>query len=213
MKLKKNLFRTAGLTLIVLTLCLSLAACGGAAPGAGGSSAAIDETYNVMAATYFDEIGWYQNEIFSLQLSTDGTYQLFFNTNRFGAEDYAMRGLRTITYTGKYTSAASADGEPSHLDVSLEAPTQMTWDQQGKGFTRVQTLPGNFFINTSAWTDAMGLIYDPEGSGKTAADFLAEFGKAMTLTVEKPSLDAEDPTLASRIVGLPEMGILNEAEG
>ena len=213
MKTKKSLTRTLGLLLAVLTLSLSLAACGGAAQSSGGSSPAIDTAYTVMNASYIDGIGWYQNELYSLELNANGTYHLFFNTCRFGAEDYDMRGLRTISYVGKYTSATSADGEPSHLDVSLEAPTQISWDQQGKGFTRVQTLPGNFYINTSAWTDAMGEVYDPEGSGKTAADFLAEFGKAMTLTVEKPSLDAEDPTLASRIVGLPEMGILNEAEG
>jgi hypothetical protein len=215
--MKKTIFRTLALTLALLALSTGMAACGGSGPaassGAASAPAAIENTYNILRATYIEAIGWYQNEIYSLELNNDGTYHLLYNTNRFGAEDYDMRGLRTIAYTGKYTSKASEDGEPAHLDVSLEAPTQIAWDQQGKGFTRVQTLPGNFFINTSAWTDAMTGIYDPANNSKKAADFLAEFGKAMTLTVENPALDPEDTTLTCRIIGVPDMGLLLEAEG
>lgn len=208
--MKKSLLKIASLALAALTLCLTLTACGGAG---SGSSAGIKSTYNTIRVSHIDAMGWYTDEVYSLQLNGDNTYQLYFNTNRFGGEDYDMRGIRTITYTGKYTSAASADGEPTHLDVSLEVPTQITWEQHGKGFTRVQTLPGVFFINTSDWTDAMTAAYDPSGNAKKASDFLAEFGKAMTLTVEDPSLDAEDTTLTYRIVTLPDLGIAYEAEG
>jgi hypothetical protein len=35
----------------------------------------------------------------------------------------------------------------------------------------------------------------------------------MTLTVENPALDPEDTTLTCRIIGVPDMGLLLEAEG
>ena len=38
-----------------------------------------------------------------------------------------------------------------------------------------------------------------------ASDFLAEFGKAVTITVEDPSLDPEDSTLTYRILEAPEL--------
>lgn len=201
--MKKKLTRILSLALAALTLTLGIAACGGSG-SAAGKSAAIDKTFTTIRASYIDAIGWYTDEVFTLELNSNGTYQLIYHTNRFGAEDHDMRAVRTITYAGKYTSAASADGEPSHLDVSMEAPTEITWEQHGKGFSRVAVMPGTFFVNTSAWTDAMSAVYDPAGSGKKAADFLSEFGKAMTLTVEDSSLDAEDTTLSNRIVTLPD---------
>ena len=57
----------------------------------------------------------------------------------------------------------------------------------------------------------MTAVYDPEGNIKKAEDFLAEFGKAVTITVEDPSLDTEDPTLTYRIVTVPDMGLSLEA--
>lgn len=205
---KKLLRKFAGMALVA-GMALGLVACGG---NKDGSAATISNTYNLNRAEYIDGIGWYQNETFTLELNADDTYQLYFNTVRFGAEDCDMRGLRTITYSGTYTVADSTDGEPSHKDVTLSAPTQITWDQQGKGFTRVQTLPGNFFINTSEWTDAMTAQYDPEGNSKGAEEFLAEFGVERTITVENPSVSPDDTTLAYRIVTAPDMGIMNESE-
>ena len=58
----------------------------------------------------------------------------------------------------------------------------------------------------------MTAIYDVENNTKGASDFLAEFGKAMTITVEDASVDPEDTTLTNRIVTLPDMGILLEEE-
>lgn len=202
----KKLSKVICLAVAALTLCLCLSACGGGA----SSSGAIANTYNTIRVSLIEEMGWYTDELYSLQLNDNDTYTLFFNTNRFGGEDFDMRGIRTITYSGKYTSAPSADGEPTHLDISLEVPTQITWEQHGKGFSRVQTLPGVFFINTSDWTDAMTAAYDPAGSAKTAKDFLAEFGKALTVTVEEPSLAPDDTTLTCRIVTIPDLGILYE---
>ena len=205
----KRITKIMSCAMAALMLCLSLAACGGS--GSSGSGA-IKTTFTTIRPAAIEAMGWYTDEVFTLQLNDNNTYQLIYHTNRFGGEDLEMRGVRTITFFGKCTSAPSADGEPSHLDISMEAPTQITWEQHGKGFTRVQTLPGIFFINTSAWTDAMTAIYDVENNTKGASDFLAEFGKAMTITVEDASVDPEDTTLTNRIVTLPEMGILFEVE-
>lgn len=204
----KKILKALSLALAVVMMMATLAACGSDG-GKSGGSANVSKTYNLQGnVNYIDAIGWYHEEIYTLQLNSNDTYQLYFNTNRFGAEDCDMRGLRTIIYTGKYTSAASSDGEPSHLDVNLEAATQIVWEQHGKGFTRVDTLPGDpLFFNTAEWTDAMTASYDPDGNAKGASDFLAEFAKAMTITVEDPSLDTQDTTLTYRIVGVPDLGI------
>lgn len=204
MKMGKNFLRKIAILAVTAVMALSLAACGGSKGGT------VQNTFTTTKATLIEGIGWYHNETYTLELNSDKTYQLYFSTVRFGAEDYDMRGLRTITYTGTYTEAASADGEPSHKDVTLAAPTQITWDQQGKGFTRVETMPGNFFINTANWTDAMTLMYDPEGATKGAAEFLAEFGAERVVTVEDSSVDPADTTLSCRLVTLPELGIANE---
>lgn len=207
--MKKPLFKTISLVLVSLVIVLGLTACGGA--GASGSSASIANTYTTIRSSLIEEMGWYTNEVFTLELNENGTYQLYYNSNRFGGEDLDMRGVRTITYSGKYTAQASEDGEPSHQDVNLEAPTQITWEQHGKGFGRVATLPGVFSINTSAWTDTMTGVYDPEGNTKGAKEFLAEFAQPMTLTVEDPSTSPDDTTLSYRIVTLPDTSNLFES--
>lgn len=199
----KNAKKLVCMVLAVALLALCLTACGEKAPAAP-TAATIDHTFNTMQGNYIDGIGWYHVDMYHLNLNKDGTYVMQFVSNRFGAEDYDMRGLRTITYSGTYTSAASADGEPSHFDVTLAAATQITWDQQGKGFTRVATLPGNFFINTADWTEAMTTL-----TGTTSEEVLANFAKELTVTVENPAVDPEDNTLASRFVTLPDLGIDN----
>ncbi|MGX8699013.1 MAG: hypothetical protein ACSW8F_03670 [bacterium] len=193
----KKLTRILALSLAVVMLCLSLAAC-------GEKPATTQNTFTTIRVSRIDAMNWYTDEVFTLKLNSDSTYELTCFADRFGGEDFDMRGVRTLIYTGKYTIAASADGEPSHKDVSLEAATEISWEQHGKGFSRVPVMPGTFYVNTSAWTAEMSAVYDPENSTKGAADFLAEFAKPMTLTVEDPSTDLEDTTLAYRLVTLPD---------
>ena len=69
-------------------------------------------------------------------------------------------------------------------------------------------MPGNFFINTADWTEAMTTL-----TGTTAEEVLANFAKEVTVTVENPAVDPEDNTLASRFVTLPEALIVNNGEG
>ena len=51
----------------------------------------------------------------------------------------------------------------------------------------------------------MSVLYDPDNNTKGAKEFLAEFAKAQTLTVEDPSVDPEDTTLSYRLVTLPDV--------
>ena len=59
-------------------------------------------------------------------------------------------------------------------------------------------------FDTANWTDAMTTIAFPSGSEDGAADFLSTYGKAMTVTVEDPSLYQEDTSLSYRIVSMTE---------
>jgi hypothetical protein len=199
----KKINKIAALTLTMLLLALTLAGC-------GGSASKTLNSYNTIRVSRIDEMNWYTEEVFGLVLNSDNTYELTCHANRFGGEDFDMRGIRTIIYTGKYTIAPSADGEPSHKDVSLEPATEISWEQHGKGFSRVATMPGTFYINTSNWTADMSAVYDPENSTKGAKEFLAEFAVAQTLTVEDPSVDLEDTTLSYRLVTLPDTAGLYE---
>ena len=201
----KKFGKIIALALAVMLLALSLAGC-------GESAAKTQNSFNTIRVSRIDEMNWYTVEVFGLVLNSDNTYELTCHTNRFGGEDFEMRGIRTIIYTGKYSIAPSADGEPSHKDVSLEPATEISWEQHGKGFSRVATMPGTFYVNTSNWTQDMSVIYDPDNNTKGAKEFLAEFGIAQTLTVEDPSVDPEDTTLSYRLVTLPDTAALYEAQ-
>ena len=55
-------------------------------------------------------------------------------------------------------------------------------------------------LDTANWTDAMTTLAFPAGSEDGSADFLAKYGKEITMTVEDPSLSPDDTTLSYRIV-------------
>lgn len=176
---------------------LSFTACG------SSNGNALKATYMTSKATYLDAIAWYSNEDVMLVTREDSTYELYYKRDVFGTTDPGMKGEKTIVYTGKYTSTASADGDASHLDLSLEAPTRIYMEQHGKAFGR-DAINVNVMLDTANWTDSMTTIAFPSGSQNGAADFLAKYGKAMTITVEDPSLYTEDTTLSYRIVSMPE---------
>ena len=180
----------------------ALTACGGSGDSSA-TAASSGKPTKMFDTTSFSlssgQMSWYFITSYQLILTGSDTYELNYN---LGAEDGTARGSRHIIFSGKYTSAASSDGEKSHVDYSLEAPTSILLTQEGKRWTRSW---GNCAFDTDNWTDAMTAIYDAEGNSKKASDFLAEFGKAVTITVEDPSLDPEDSTLTYRILEAPEL--------
>ena len=185
----------------------ALTACGGSGSSAAAVSSSAKPTKMFDMTTFSlssGQMSWYFITSYQLILTGSDTYELNYNLNTFGTDDGTARGSRHIIFSGKYTSAASSDGEKSHVDYSLEAPTSILWTQEGKLWTRSW---GNCAFNTDSWTDTMTAAYDAEGNSKKAADFLAEVGSAMTITVEDPSIDPEDSTLTYRILEAPELNL------
>ena len=177
---------------------MTFAACGGSS---GGND--MENTFMTSKATYLDAIAWYANEDIMLVTREGDVYELYYKKDIFGTTDPGMKGEKTIIYTGTYTSAPSADGDTTHLDLSLEAPTRIYMEQHGKAFGR-DVYNVNCMFDTANWTDAMTTIAFPSGSEDGAADFLSTYGKAMTVTVEDPSLYQEDTSLSYRIVSMTE---------
>lgn len=186
---------TAGTLAVVMAL--SMTGC------SGGGSGDYTATYMISEANYMDGIGWYSNEDVMLVTNSDNTYDLYFKKDVFGTTDPGIKGNKTIVYSGNYTSEASADGDATHLDITLEAPTRIYFEQHGKAYGR-NVYAGNMMLDTANWTDAMTTLAFPSGSEDGAADFLAKYAKEMTLTVEDPSLSPDDTTLSYRITAMPE---------
>ena len=196
-----------------LTVCAAVAgtaaltACGGSGDSAATAASSSKPTKMFDTASFrlsSGQMSWYFITSYQLVITGADTYQLVYSVNAFGADDQSARGSRHIIFSGKYTSAASSDGEKAHVDYSLEAPTSILLTQEGKMWTRSW---GNCAFDTDNWTDTMTATYDVEGNSKKAADFLAEVGSAMTITVEDPSIDPEDSTLTYRILEAPELNL------
>ena len=185
-------------TAMIAGTVMTFAACGGSS---GGND--MENTFMTSKATYLDAIAWYANEDIMLVTREGDVYELYYKKDIFGTTDPGMKGEKTIIYTGTYTSAPSADGDTTHLDLSLEAPTRIYMEQHGKAFGR-DVYNVNCMFDTANWTDAMTTIAFPSGSEDGAADFLSTYGKTMTVTVEDPSLYQEDTSLSYRIVSMTE---------
>ena len=181
-------------------LSISLIGCSSSDSGSSGStSAVIDTTYMISDNDYYESVGWYVNMDVMLVTYTDGTYELYYKEDTFGTTDPGIKGNKTIIYSGTFTSEESADGEASHLDLSLEAPTRIYFEQHGKAFG-YNAYSGALLLDTANWTDDMTTVAFPSGSDDGAADFLAKYAQSMTITVEDPSLLPEDTSLTYRIV-------------
>lgn len=195
---KTDFSKTAAAVALSAACLLPLTACAG-----GGTASGITATYMMSEATYLDEIAWYSNEDVMLVTRGADTYELYYKRDVFGTTDPGVKGEKTIVYTGTYASAASADGDATHLDLTLSAPTRIYMEQHGKAFGR-DAISTNVMLDTDNWTDAMTTVVFPAGSEDGAADFLSQYGREMTITVEDPSLSPDDTTLSYRIVSMPE---------
>ena len=192
--------KTVFTLLLVATICfasLTMISC-------GSDSGTLENMYMLSVPTKIEEIDWYTLDNYSLELLSGDKYRLVYKTDIFGGSDLVMKGNRTLIFWGDCASAPSADGEPSHLDIALQAPTRIFYEQHGKRWGRhVDFLSGDLLIDTAAWTDLMTQIYDPEATAKGAEEFLAENAHPMTVTVENPSLVPEDSSLVYRITEAP----------
>ena len=199
----KKFVRTLALLLTVAALCLSLTAC-------GGGSASLSKAFVGSDSYYIDGIGWYSSQVYTLKVNSDNTYELTYQQHIFGTTDPGVKGLRTIIYTGKCSSSASSDGWETHVDYKLEPAERIYFEQHEKGYGR-SAIAGHIVLDTANWTDAMTQAWDAEGGTKGAKEFLNEFAETLTITVEDPTLDAEDVSLGFRIVTNPELKLLAAA--
>ena len=199
----KKIAKTLALVLTVAALCLSLTAC-------GGGSASLSKAFVGSDSFYIDAIGWYSSQVYTLKINSDNTYELTYQEHIFGTTDPGVKGLRTIIYTGKCSSSASSDGWETHVDYKLEPAERIYFEQHEKGYGR-SAIAGHIVLDTANWTDAMTQAWDAEGGTKGAKEFLSEFAETLTVTVEDPTLDAEDVSLGFRIVTNPELKLLAAA--
>lgn len=200
----KKFVKALALVMSALTLCLTLTACG------GSGSAGLSKAFTGGDSRYLDGIGWYASDVYTLKINADSTYELTFQEHIFGTTDPGIKGMRTIIYTGKCTSAASADGWETHVDYTLQPAERIYFEQHEKGYGR-SALSGHMVLDSANWTDAMTQNFDPEGGAKGAKEFLSEFAETLTITVEDPALDPEDVSLGCRIVTTPELKLLSSA--
>ena len=199
----KKLVKALSLSMAVVLLCLTLSAC-------GEKAATLSKVFTGGEASYIDGIGWYSSDVYTLKLNSDNSYELTYQEYIFGTTDPGSKGLRTVIYTGKYTAGASADGWETHQDVKLEPAASIYFEQHEKGYGR-SAISGHCVVDTNNWTAAMTELLDPENNAMDAKAFLAAYAEALTITVEDPSLDAEDPSLGYRIVTLPELKLISAA--
>ena len=187
------------LVLLACTLCLSvLASC-------GASSNEVARTmYSTNRGGFLESINWYFNTNYILSVYADDTYELIVKCGVFRPSGEAV-GDKTIIYTGTCKTAASADGDPTHLDVTISPATRIVMEQHGKCWGRMD-INVNTLLDTGNWTDSMTKTAIPEGAEDGAAAFLAKYAKSAVFTVQDMSLAPDDPTLvAYEIVGLPDV--------
>ena len=199
----KKIAKLLSLSLALVLLCTSLSAC-------GKSESGPSKIYTGGTAAYLDGVGWYDSVVDTLKLNADGSYELTYQLYRFGTTDPGSKGLRTVIYTGTYTTAAAADGWETHRDVTLAPATHIYFEQHEKGFGRA-AIAGHCVIDTDNWTADMTTLLDPENNAMDAEAFLTEYAETITVTVEDPSLDTEDPSLGYRILELPELKLVTAA--
>ncbi len=173
--------------------------------GCGASSKEASRTmYSTNRGGYLESIDWYFNTNYILSVYSDDTYELLVKCGVFRLSGDPV-GDKTIIYTGNCTTAASADGDPTHLDVTINPATRIVMEQHGKCWGRMD-INVNTLLDTANWTDSMTSAAIPESTEDGAAAFLEKYAQSAVFTVQDMSLAPEDPTLvAYEIVGLPDV--------
>ena len=183
----KNIVRTLA---IAMVLCL-MASVALAAPAA---------TYTTSSAYLVDAVGWWFNNDVMLVLNDDGaTYDLYYKLDIFGTTDPGLKGVKTVIYSGTYTSAPSADGDANHLDITLNTVDRIYLEQHEKAFGRQEIVNYPAVLDTANWTAE----YSEVVAMCTAEEFLAEYSADVVggvITVEDVLLDIDNVELSTKIV-------------
>lgn len=192
--------RFARLTALVLALMLAMSI----------ASVALADSYYTVSANYLvDAVGWWFNDNVSLFVNQEeGSYTLLYKQDIFGTTDPGIKGNKTVIYTGTCAVAPAADGETSHLDVTLNTVDSVMLEQHGKAFGR-QVLNFDMLLDSSNWDEMMDEIY-----GDTAEAFVTNHAKlaGTVITVQDLTLDYDDVTLSNRILEMPDLTLIDITE-
>ena len=185
-------------TALVAAACVVMGACSGSGKTLTGSYSY--HKYSEMAYG----LGWKIVDSYTLETYSDDSYVLTYKQDYFG-DDFENRGLNFTVTTGTYTSTASADGDTTHLDLTLSAADTVIYTASGKIATN-----GVFTLNSEKWNAKMTENYKliaEEGaatdSDSAARDsFIEQYGGGYTVTIQEPSLDAEVPNLFAQMISI-----------
>lgn len=161
------------------------------------AAVSADRMYSSFSNFLVDEVGWYFVNDYTLKVNAEaGTYELMYKNDIFGTVDPGIKGVKNVVYTGTCTVAPAADGEASHLDVTIDSVDSIWFEQHEKAFGR-QVLNYSMVLDTENWDDIMEEMY-----GDSCEAFLENHQApvGLTITVEDLSLDYDDVTLVNRIV-------------
>ena len=185
-------------TALVAAACVVMGACSGSGKTLTGSYSY--HKYSEMAYG----LGWKIVDSYTLETYSDDSYVLTYKQDYFG-DDFENRGLNFTVTTGTYTSTASADGDTTHLDLTLSAADTVIRIESGKIAQN-----GIFTLNSEKWNSKMtesytllageGASFDSDDAAKEA--FIAQFGGGYTVIIQEPSLDAEVPNLFAQIISI-----------
>ena len=183
----KNIVRTLA---IALVLCMM----------ASMALAAPKSTYTTSSAYLVDAVGWwFNNDVMLVLNDDDATYDLYFKLDIFGTTDPGLKGVKTVIYSGTYTSASSADGDANHLDITLNTVDRIYLEQHEKAFGRQEIVNYPAVLDTANWTED----YSEVVAMCTADEFLAEYSADVVggvITVEDVLLDIDNVELSTKIV-------------
>lgn len=127
---RTNIAKTVAAGALAAVMAVSMTGC------SSSGSGEISATYMISNATYLDSIAWYSSDDIMLVTNSDNTYDLYYKNDIFGTTDPGVKGNKTIIYSGTYTSEASADGDATHVDITLSTPTRIYFEQHGKAYGR-----------------------------------------------------------------------------
>ena len=199
MKVKKlaKILAVVLATALASALAVGLTAC-------SGSSKTLTGSYSYDTYGEVSYVGWKTVESYTLETYSDDSYVLTYKQGCFG-DDFESRGLIFTVTTGTYTSTASADGDATHLDLTLSAADTVIRTESGKIAQN-----GMFTLDSEKWNSKMtesytllageGASFDSDDAAKEA--FIAQFGGGYTVTIQEPSLDAEVPNLFAQIISI-----------
>lgn len=195
-------------TSLVAAICVAMSACSGSEKTLTGSYS--KHSYGAITTG----VEWYVVTSYQLDLFSAETYVLSYKIDLFGT-DYEGRGFEEVVTTGNYSSVASADGDASHLDVTLEQANSVSYNINGKLATIVKmafnkTGGSAFVLNSERWNSTMtsnyalmqdeGVTFGSDDEAKNA--FMDTYGMGYTITIEEPALEEANTSLNAQIVSI-----------